>query len=281
MPTSRPVDAVTAPIPVAKDPEMERALDKRYAGKPAEKEAMRNTMAELDARLNAEDRITEINQRSMVVPAPADFRPEPIARKIKLKLVLEKSKIKVGENPRFRLELTNIGREPINYQEYESSIFKGGSIGYSMRTISFYLTDKRGKRLDLLPAMGTGRAEPIRYHDATPKSEEEMRETNARSQASTTFRVKLLPGETLRSLGDGDTAQEPFRTLRVEEGYEKPGTYRLQVELDDRPHPLSKEYIKAALTHSTLEKIHESHERRLKKALGPVSSNTVTFEVER
>lgn len=275
---SRPDEASSA---AAKATDMQRALEKRYPGNPAEQETARSAMIALDAQIDAEDKLAEINQRTMVLPAPVGFKSEPVARKVRLTLTLEKEKIRAGENPRFRLELTNVGQEQIDYQEHQSSIFKGGSIGYSMRTIHFYLTDRLGKRLDLFPALGRGRATPMREYITTPTSDKEMLESNAMSAASTSFRVKLRPGETLRSLGDGDTAQEPFRTLRVEEGYGKPGTYRLQVELDDRPRPLSPGYIKAALTYSTLDKIHQNHERRLKDALGPLSSNSVAFEVTR
>ncbi len=278
MPAARQDEAATA---AAKEAEMQRELEKRYPGKPAEQKATRDTMAALDAQADEEKKLAEINQRTMVLPAPADFKPEPVARKVRLTLLLEKTKIRAGENPRFRLELMNVGRESIDYQEYESSIFKGGSIGHSMQTISFFLTDRNGNSLDLIPASSWGRASPVQHHNAAPASEKKMLESSAKSAASTSFRVKLRPGETLRSLGDGDTVQEPFRTLRVEAGYGKPGTYQLQVKLDDRPRPLTSGYIKAALTFSTLEQIHAEHARRTKDALGPVSSNTVTFEVTR
>lgn len=278
MPAARPDGSAATS---AKDAEMQRALEKRYPGKPVEQEAARSAMTALDAQIDAEAKLAEINQRTMVLPAPPDFRPERTARKVQLRLTLEKPRIRVGENPRFRLELMNVGQEPITYQEYQSSIFKGGSIGYSMRTIHFHLTDRRGKRLDLFPALGRGRAAPVQYHDATPTSEKEMLESNAMSAASTSFKVKLRPGETLRSLGDGDSVQEPFRTLRVEEGFENPGTYKLRVELDDRPTPLNDIYIKFARRFNSLDEINKTHERRMKDALGPVYSNEAPLEITR
>lgn len=283
MPTSRTGNALTAPnSSAATTTGFEEALDKRYGGRPAEKEAMRNTVAELDARLDAEDRLAELDRRTMVIAARDDFRPENVARKIRLKLLIEKNKIKVGENLRFRLELTNIGREPLDYQENEPSIFKWGSLLDSMRTIAFILKDARNQRLELVPSARHGRTEALEYDREPIKSENEVRDGAARGAAGSRFKVKLLPGETLRSLGDGDTAQEPFRTLLAEEGYEVPGVYRIQVTLDDRPRPLSKGYIKAALgSGSTLKEIQDLHDRLMKKALGPVSSNIETFEVTR
>ena len=275
MPAPRAADRVVAPkTRTDVNTEMEKALDKQYSGDPSGKEAARNAMSALDARLDAEDKLAAINQRTMVIPAPADFRPEPVARKVRLNLILEKSKIRAGESPRFRLELTNVGRETIDYQEYESSIFKSGSILNSLRTVHFYLTDLEGKRVKLHPALGTGRADPIRYHAATPESEREMQEINALGQASTTFSVKLQPGDSLRSLGDGNSAQEPFRTLAVQGGFKKPGAYQLRVELDDRPRPLTKVLIDSMRRlGNTLENIRELHDQEMKQALGPVSSD--------
>lgn len=252
---------------------------------PVPEEAHDKALAEFGDSIAAEfklvDEMAEIDRRTMVSPAPPDFRPEPVARKIRLKLVLEKSKIRAGESPRFRLELTNVGREPIIYQELEATIFKWGSLWDSMRTISFLLVDPRGKELDLLPPLPTGRAEPTRYHDATPESEEKMRRNNALYAASSKFKVKVLPGETLRSLGDGDSAQEPFRTLRVQEGFEKPGKYTLRVVLDDRPAPMNDIYIKALLKIRTMAEIQSSFDQRLKEALGPVSTDNLPLEVVR
>lgn len=238
-------------------------------------------MKRLDSMIDAREKLTGINQRTMVIPAPAGFKPEPVAKKIRLKLTLEKSKIQAGEEPRFRLELTNVGRDPINYREYESSVFKGGSFGYSMRTMSLYRIDRKGARLELLPAWGGGKPGPVEYHAARPDSEKELLETNAKSEASTTFSVRLLPGDTLRSLGDGDSAQVPFRTLRVEGGFKQAGTYKLQVELDDRPSPLDDGDIKFKLRFRSLDEINKRHAEQMRAAIGPATSNAVTLEVVR
>lgn len=146
MPPSRPAEVSTGPIPAGRSADMDRALEKRYPGNPAMQETMREGMAKLDAQLDAELRQAEINRRTMVTPAPADFKPEPFARKIRLKLILEKQKIRVGEYPRYRLELTNVARETIVYQELERSIFiKDGGMDDSLKTMRFHLTDSNGK----------------------------------------------------------------------------------------------------------------------------------------
>lgn len=262
------------------DAEMDQVLAKEYPGNPAAQEEARSGMKALDALGDAQEKLEEINQRTMVIPAPAGFKPEPVARKVRLNLVLEKQRIRAGEEPRFRLELTNVGRETITYQEYSSSIFKGGSILYSIHTIRFYLIDESGNKTKLHPALGVGKAEPIRELPPTADPEKRMREINALSQASTTFRVRLQPGDTLRSLGDGDSAAEAFRTFQVNGGFKKPGKFRLMVELDDRPKPLKKRFGKSVLKPDTLAKIQEEETRLLKEALGPVSAET-DLEVER
>lgn len=286
MPNSTPVATTKV-----KGAGMERALEKRYSGNPAEMEGMRNTMSQLDAQIDAEDKLAAIHRRTMVTPAPADFKSEPVARKVRLKLILEKSKIRVGERLRYRLEMTNVGRDAIDYAELRSSIFVKDGGPLDSLTMRFYLTDRRNKRVRLMsPAIsrpsadGGFRSNRINPPKGLPKEELEkwFQETMAMGQAHATFKVKLLPGETLHSIGDDDSPRENFKTLVVEDDFDKPGTYRLHLELDDRPRPLSKGYIEASLkSGSTLEEIHKDQERWMRAALGPVSSNVEKFEVVR
>jgi len=255
-----PVVATTLPMPAA--PTAKRAL-------------MLAEMRKLDALIDAELRLADKNRRLMVSPAPADFRPDAAARKIKLTLVLEKTKVRVGEDPRFRLELTNIGREPIDYIEYESSVFRWGGIWESIKTIDFIMIDEKGRRLKLEPPMG-GRTEPMKPLSGPLTAEEE-----AESKASTIFRVKILPGETLRSLGDGNSPTEPFRTMLLRKDFKTAGRKKIHVELDDQPGPLTDRYIKMVSTFETLEETRKDWAQREADALGPVSSNSVVLEVAR
>lgn len=280
--------ASPAPSSTPRDPGLEEALDKRYGADTAMKDEMRSTMNALSAQHDAEIKLAEINRRRMVSPAPANFVPEPVARKIRLALFVEKTRIKPGERLRFRLELTNVGREPIEYNELESSIFRGGSLGHSSRTISFYVTNPQKKRVKLLSPIFPDDIpladDTIYPPDGMTEAQKQkwMDETNAMGRAASTFQVKILPGETLRSLGDDNSEREPYRILASDPGFKIPGTYRLQVELDDRPKPMSNRYIEINLrTGSTLEEIHKWQEEATRDALGPVSSNAVTIEVSR
>lgn len=204
-------------------------------------EAKHRAMRALDAKIDAEQKLADEHQRSMVSPAPAGFKPEPAARRVRLRLVLEKKRVHSGSFPRFRLELRNVGREPIDYREYAASIFvKHGRI-INSPTITFYLTDKLNRRKKLMPVV---------FHSSGSRA------------SSTSFNVRLRPGETLHSIGDDDNPTGNFKTLDAKGADNAPGVYRLHVELDDRPR-------KRANAPST------------GGALGPISSNVVEFEVVR
>src|SRR5689334_7330136 len=73
MPPSRPADDSKGPSPAVE--------------RPTHEEAVRETMRGLDAKFDAEDKLAEINRRTMVTPAPADFKPEPADRKVRLRLI--------------------------------------------------------------------------------------------------------------------------------------------------------------------------------------------------
>ncbi len=252
------------------------------ANNPGERESIQNSASELDALVDAQEKLAEERRRTMITPAPANFKPEAAARKVRLKLILEKSILRSGENPRFRLELANVGRDSITYQESDSSIFvKGGGL-LSSDVMRFYLTDGHGKRVELMPRIfRSGSSSEIRpQRNEIPKGERWQRETNAKGQAHASFRIKILPGETLHSLGDNDSPNENFKTLHCQQGFDLPGEYKLHVELNDGPAPLSKRVIEILLrTGNTLEQIHKQHAEAVRTALGPISSNAAPFKI--
>ncbi len=281
-----PISSNTLP---STDPKMEKVLQARLGSDEAKKQAFRDTMDEVTLQVQAEDKLAEENHRLMVRPAPPNFKSLAAKRKVSLKLFLEKSKIHIGEKVRFRLELTNIGSEPILYREYESSLFKYGGLLYSYHTISFYLVDSSGHHKKLTGGLVSRslinpsfRESPLTPPPSSLSKAEKDRwilETNAESAANAGFKVRLAPGETLFSLGDMDSAQEPYRTLFIKERFNQAGKYRLQVELDDRPKPLTKKDIDNARTYWTPAEKKHFYAKRLREALGPISSNAVSFEV--
>lgn len=293
MPAPRPSVSATSgisestPGAAKRDAESYRYIDERLASDPAGKEAMLRTAHELNARSDAREKLLAINHEMMVIPAPANFRPEPVARKIRLRLTLENTIIHQGQRLRFRLEMTNVGREAIVYSPLDASIFRSGSLLHT-RNIHFMITNFQKEKSELqapLP-LDSSRPTEIAYPNGVTDAEKESlaEEANARSEAGSDFEVKLMPGETLRSLGDGDSARAPYRTLVTarDNPFDKPGTYQLQVELDDRPSALTKAFIDASVRSGTsLEDLQKSQEREMKDALGPVSSNPVNFQVTR
>ncbi len=273
----------------AVDAGMERALEERYAGNRAEMDAARNGMRELDALGDAQEKLQAENQRTMVIPAPPGFKPERTARKIRLALILEKTRIRTGAMPRFRVEMTNVGMEPIDYEEAASSLFvKGGTFRSTQKMRMFVTEGTSPPRKLLLPSTPRNPVDRDAARIKIPKGlspaemERWFEKTNALGQAHTTLRVRLLPGETLRSVGDADSPVDNFKTLETDDSFERPCVCRLQLRLDDRPEPLNERYIKILLRAGySREKIKSDHDLRMKEALGPVSSNFVDLEVVR
>jgi hypothetical protein len=276
------------------DPGFERVLDKHFGADTSKKEEMRRIKRQLDAEVDAELKLAETNRRTMVVAAPAGFTPEPVDRKIRLEVILEKSRIHSNEPLRYRLEMTNIGRQPLDYSETSPSVFKFNGLGYS-RTIKFFVTDPRGKREELIsahaydknPTSGGGEPEtetpkPEYLPDDMPEAKKEkwFLETQAFATATQNFHVRLLPGEVLRSNGDTNAAEKSFRTLWCEQHFDQAGKYKLEVVLDDRPDPLSKLLVDTLVkAGETIDSIKHQHAEQMHNALGPATSNSVVFEV--
>jgi hypothetical protein len=292
---SKPVDlSMPATPPASTDVDASREkfygyIEKRYSAEPEKAKAMAEAARGLDAELDAVAKLAQFNRLTMVLPAPADFKPEPVARKIRLKLILEKYKLRVGERPRFRLEMTNVGREAIDYSETRASVFVKDGDPFNSPTIGFFIDGPGEHRTRLTfeqwPAdfeANRPQDNGIQYlPDSMPQAEKEkwVRDVNAMGSAHAHFSVKLLPGETLHSVGDDDSPRENFKTLFGEPHLDKPGKYRLQVVLDDRPEPLTEQHIKDAASFASPETLRKWHAEAMRDALGPASSNTAVIEV--
>jgi hypothetical protein len=227
-----------------------------------------------------------LDRKELVTPAPPGFKPEAALRKIRLTLTLEKSMIRRGDAPRFRLEMTNVGSESIRYGEIHGSFFKFGVLSMS-RDMQFILIPPGGKEIQLYTgALGSGTAQEV-FFPADWSEEKKARaakEMNSRSKAEESLSVELVPGETLRTRGD--VTGDLFRTLAAQMDFSAVGTYRIRVKFDDRLSPLTEGYIEKILALSkkrgsgtSRAEIVKDHERWAANALGPVESDEVRFEV--
>lgn len=263
------------------DAERQRLIDQHFASNPEQKKAFLREM-EID---KLRDRQSEIDHKEMVLPTPANFRPSGVSRKILLTLKLEKHILRRGENPRFRLELQNIGREPIVFYDggsSESSFFKSGSISEINRRMKFPLIRPDGNKV--LLETPDGGSDLIMDEIKTPPGLNAAEKAawidnlTRQSDASDKLRVKLQPGETL--VTRGDRPGDAYRTLRSDEDFEQPGTYHLQVLFDDRPSPLTQAEIDSGLRFRiSTETARATQDMMARNALGSCSSNAVTFEV--
>lgn len=131
-------------------------------------------------------------------------------------------------------------------------------------------------------AASSDRPTPFPSGMSEPEKEKLFQEIGMTAGASADFQVKLLPGETLQSLGAEGSPGNSFKPLLAKGfKYGEPGMYRLQVELDDRPEPVTEQHIKHARRYASPQTLREWHEEAVRNALGPVSSNSATFEVTR
>lgn len=272
-------------------PEMERALTDRYGSDENKKRDVRAALAQADRTIELEKNLDAENQRDLVLPRRPDFVPAPSDRKGSLRVILSKQKIRPGELLRFRLELENVGRKPFDYREFKPSIFKSGGLDDS-DFMHFFVVDPHGETHELIPAAASDKlhTKPVR----SPRMVE-MRPPNTHGEsgphiadsllgndASNHFLIHLEPGETLRSLGDGNPSGRDFRTLFCEQDFTIPGRYRLVVRFDDRPDPPTVGNMKSATARlQASEEELETYKEQLKDALGPLESNAESFEVVR
>lgn len=272
------------------DADLEAYVAKKYANDPGKKEETLSEMRQLDAQVDAEARLAEEHRKTMVTPVPAGFQPDAASRKVRLALFLEKNRIKPGERLRFRLELVNVGREPIVFKELGgTSIFQGGCFG---PTIRLYRTDPAGRRerirqdffarlpdakfvadshsSELQPPQGLTKEQEKKWFDEVVGS----------GRAGGNFEVRLLPGETLHSLGDSESTSDAYRTMLSKEKFVRPVAYKIEAVLDDRPAPLTKAYVDAMLgSGSTMKEIEDFQDQQMREALGPITSNAISFQV--
>lgn len=216
----------------------------------------------------------EIDHKELVTPAPPGFKPEAAKRKIRLTLTLEKAMLRKRESPRFLLEMTNIGSEPIHYLETGRSFFKSGVLSQS-NDIQFILIPPSGKEVELDTGLPTGSipATEIDFPSdwSRQRKERAVSEMNSRAKAAHGLSIVLKPGETLRTRGDTPTDQ--FRTLRAQTDFGSQGPYRIRAEFN------SNYLLKRIMPWMSRASKNAALKLREDDSMGRIESNEIQFEV--
>ncbi|MFA6317914.1 MAG: hypothetical protein WC943_10885, partial [Elusimicrobiota bacterium] len=196
------------------------------------------------------------DRAELVRPAPKDFKPEG-RRKIRLVLIPKQRRLKTGENFWYRLELQNVGKEPILFDD-RPSFWK---IGNRFMPCHFYITPPDGKEVrgNLVEDFMDSREKTIVLPDHLTTDEarrkyaaEIVKEEGNRRSRLLHLHVNLQPGETLVTrawrFGTFDEQYErtkagehphppisgDFRELALENlAFDQPGTYKVKATYED------------------------------------------------
>jgi hypothetical protein len=187
------------------------------------------------------------DRQKLVLPKPVGWRPEPVAQKLKLVLVPERTRLRRGERFYYRLEMQNMGQEPVFFYEPWDGFVKWGTLS---RPYSFWVTCPDGIRINL-----DSRA----YFDESVKFQEldglgsldtlaQLENANMRIRARYELWLNLEPGETLRTAWEmtfwdmmhwgvkdweGSAPRRQFRDLRTRFAFDESGVYSILVVRDD------------------------------------------------
>ena len=243
----------------------------------------KKSLMKVNEEMRYSDEQEIVDRKDMVLPSPRDFKPENARRKIRLALTMEKTILRRGEAPRFRLEMTNVGREMILYMEFDQSFYKTCNLSAPGDHLNFTITLPDGHKKKMLAPTLLGDEMitdeikfPAGWTDV--QKAEWARKKNLHNHAQGGLSINLQPGETLRTRGDnpGDL----FCAIRTEVNLRTPGTYKMQVKFDDVPPPVDEDDIRSMGKRGiSRETLLRDHDKSLADALGPVESNGVSFEV--
>lgn len=216
------------------------------------------------------------DRAELVRPAPPGFKPESKKKKAKLKLTARDKKIKAGDKFWYRLELQNVGGEPINWFE-TSSFFKQGFLRGQFKFFVRVGEEKEQLMHRPVPLPGPPKGD-LEFPPGASAAEKERLFQQLRNQPERNqLRVTLAPGETLVSRAwnrsvtallneDPDSAiPGDYRELLTMFEFNEPGVYRIKAVYDDQRRP--RKYP------SKFEKLLQD------LSLGLIESNWVTVEV--
>lgn len=155
---------------------------------------------------------TEQKDRAELLRQPkSGWKPENAPRKLSILLLSDKAKIRKGEAFRYRLELQNVGLEPLSFKEASPSFIKEGSLCDS-NGFKFSATVPGGKE-KVLPCI--------------PKGATAVQASTAPVQAPEPgLELTVAPGEYLLTRGSGTAGR--FRELQTTFRFETLGTYGIK-----------------------------------------------------
>lgn len=266
------------------------------------------------AYVMSEERRIELEVRKaergeLVRPAPKDFKPEPLDRKVRLTLVPRDKSIRVKEKFWYRLELQNVGRTPVHFWETPSFLKNGDR--YDLGRWDFYVIGPDGKRENMVIGTMAGEmsikdshADAVRVPGGESMSDAEIqkfiRRDSARRRADRDLRVDLAPGETLLSRpwrwvdaeerlarkerGETDVTPRPegtFREFWTTYRFTIPGRYEIRVVYDNLPHhaPGEEEIRRMELRGVPRERQMKLYQRQIKDYLGVIEAPPISIEV--
>lgn len=140
-------------------------------------------------------------RNDLVLEPMAGWTPEDAALKLSLQLISEKSSVVTGGKFRYRMEIRNVGRDQVVFNDPSPSFIKDGSLCGSSG-FSFSVTSSAGAE-QALPCDSTTPTAP-----------------------GSGLALALKPGEYLLTRPEGPGRR--FRELRTAFHFEKPGTYRIK-----------------------------------------------------
>jgi len=139
------------------------------------------------------------DRRELIRQPGPGWKPGNTARKLNILLLLDKTKIRKGETFLYRLEMQNVGRDPLSFKETAPSFTKDGSLCGS---------------------------DGFKFYATPPASEERLLPCVAGKAEESELDLTLLPGEYL--LTRGSAPGNRFRELKTKLPFETLGTYRLK-----------------------------------------------------
>lgn len=245
------------------------------------------------------------DRKELVRPTPAGFKPENTRRRIGLALIAKSPQIHKGANLWYRLELQNLGREPVYWAE-SPSFFKNGD-ALALSKFRFHLIPPDGDEIEMSPwksapgcgGMGEEFILPGAEKMSPEKLSSALAELTVQANLESGLSVRLQPGETLatrpwrnidpreycrrRKRGEIVDFRAPgaFRELVSDTEFDAVGRYKLRIVYTAlSPSPPTEEEIQWMISRGIdRERVMKNYEKSVQESLGTVSSNWIEVEV--